>query len=151
VFLGDPPRTGESEAAFREDLDADGYVNNHTRLWSWRPDLRTAFIDFRLAFSTINDALGAAPDLEVAAAAPEPVRAAVSYGRPPVWLVTARSYRSVWNARKAGLRVPRVETTPDCQPDSRCSSRTRNQTSMSIRRVRRAIANAWCTYFACDA
>jgi hypothetical protein len=83
VFLGDPPRTGESEAAFREDLDADGYFNNHTRLWSWRPDLRTAFIDFRLAFSTINDALGAAPDLEVAAAAPEPVRAAVSYGRPP--------------------------------------------------------------------
>jgi uncharacterized peroxidase-related enzyme len=43
----------------------------------------TAFIAFRLAFSTVNDALGAAPDQELAAAAPDAVRAAVTYGRPP--------------------------------------------------------------------
>ncbi len=43
----------------------------------------TAFVAFRLAFSTINDALGAAPDKQLADAAPHPVRAAVSYGRPP--------------------------------------------------------------------
>jgi alkylhydroperoxidase family enzyme len=42
----------------------------------------TAFVAFRLAFSTINDALGAAPDQQLAEAAPRPVRAAVSYGRP---------------------------------------------------------------------
>jgi alkylhydroperoxidase/carboxymuconolactone decarboxylase family protein YurZ len=44
----------------------------------------TAFVAFRLAFSTINDALGAAPDQQLAEAAPRAVRAAVSYGRPPL-------------------------------------------------------------------
>ena len=43
----------------------------------------TAFIALRLAFSTINGALGAAPDRQLANAAPPPIRAAVSYGRPP--------------------------------------------------------------------
>jgi alkylhydroperoxidase/carboxymuconolactone decarboxylase family protein YurZ len=43
----------------------------------------TALIAFRLAFSTINDALGAAPDRQLADAAPDPIRAAVSYGRAP--------------------------------------------------------------------
>jgi alkylhydroperoxidase family enzyme len=43
----------------------------------------TAYVALRLAFSTINGALGAAPDGELAAAAPEPIRAAVTYGRPP--------------------------------------------------------------------
>ena len=42
----------------------------------------TAFIAFRVAFSTVNDALGARPDLPLAQAAPPAVRAAVSYGRP---------------------------------------------------------------------
>ena len=43
----------------------------------------TAHIAFRLAFSTVNDALGAAPDAQVAEAAPEAVRQAVTFGRPP--------------------------------------------------------------------
>lgn len=42
----------------------------------------TAFIAFRLAFSTVNDALGLQPDAYLAAALPEAVRAAVDYGRP---------------------------------------------------------------------
>ena len=42
----------------------------------------TAFIGFRLAFSTINAALGACPDWQVAAAAPPEVQHAVAYGRP---------------------------------------------------------------------
>ena len=41
----------------------------------------TVFVAFRLAFSTVNDALGARPDWELAAAAPAAVRDAVSYGR----------------------------------------------------------------------
>jgi uncharacterized peroxidase-related enzyme len=41
----------------------------------------TAFVGFRLAFSTVNDALGAAPDKQLADAAPERVRSAVTYGR----------------------------------------------------------------------
>jgi uncharacterized peroxidase-related enzyme len=43
----------------------------------------TVFIAFRLAFSTVNDALGIAPDWQVAAAAPPQVRASVDYGREP--------------------------------------------------------------------
>jgi uncharacterized peroxidase-related enzyme len=42
----------------------------------------TTFIAFRLAFSSVNDALGVQPDWEVAAAAPAEVRAAVDFGRP---------------------------------------------------------------------
>ena len=38
----------------------------------------TAFVAFRLAFSTVNDALGAQPDWQLVAAAPQRVRAAVS-------------------------------------------------------------------------
>jgi uncharacterized protein YciW len=42
----------------------------------------TAFVALRIAFSTVNDALGARPDRELVDAAPEAVRAAVTYGRP---------------------------------------------------------------------
>ena len=42
----------------------------------------TLFISFRLAFSTVNDALGAAPDPELAAKTPLQVKRAVNYGRP---------------------------------------------------------------------
>lgn len=41
----------------------------------------TVFIAFRLAFSTVNDALGALPDRQLAEDAPPAVRAAVGYGR----------------------------------------------------------------------
>ena len=42
----------------------------------------TVFIAFRLAFSTVNDALGARPDWQLAGDVPREVRAAVTYGRP---------------------------------------------------------------------
>jgi uncharacterized peroxidase-related enzyme len=42
----------------------------------------TALAAFRLAFSTVNDALGVAPDTQIACAAPAPVRRAVRFGRP---------------------------------------------------------------------
>ena len=41
----------------------------------------TAFVAFRLAFSTVNDALGALPDRELGMAAPHQVRDAVTFGR----------------------------------------------------------------------
>ncbi len=191
MFLEDPPVSVEARAAYDADCQEDGYVANHTRLWSWRPDLReafmalrfsvmkssvledrdwavlvtstaselndsycsfawgarlaglsdgetaaqvvsggsapglseretalaawarqvvrdpngtsdqdverlravglddreifeaTAFVAFRLAFSTVNDALGAAPDKQLVDETPEQVRAAVTYGRAP--------------------------------------------------------------------
>jgi uncharacterized peroxidase-related enzyme len=42
----------------------------------------TAFVALRLAFSTINDSLGAQPDAELAQSLPREVREAVTYGRP---------------------------------------------------------------------
>jgi len=43
----------------------------------------TVFVALRLAFSTVNDALGVLPDAALADAAPPAVRTAVSYGRQP--------------------------------------------------------------------
>jgi uncharacterized peroxidase-related enzyme len=43
----------------------------------------TAFVALRLAFSTINDALGAQPDAQLAESLPAEVRGAVTFGRPP--------------------------------------------------------------------
>jgi uncharacterized peroxidase-related enzyme len=191
VFLEDPPPSKEVESEFAADREEDGYVNNLTRLWAWRPGLfdglralrtglmdssaltdrdwavlttatvsqsndsycalawgarltelsdaetaaqvlsglpasalseresalaewarkvvrdpnattsddvarlrevglgdreifeATAYIAFRIALATVNDALGAAPDKQLADAAPEPVRRAVTYGRAP--------------------------------------------------------------------
>jgi alkylhydroperoxidase family enzyme len=42
----------------------------------------TVYVAGRLAFSTVNDALGAHPDYELAAGVPREVRDAVHYGRP---------------------------------------------------------------------
>jgi alkylhydroperoxidase family enzyme len=42
----------------------------------------TSFVALRLAFSTINDALGAQPDAPLAQSLPPQVRDAVTYGRP---------------------------------------------------------------------
>jgi uncharacterized peroxidase-related enzyme len=43
----------------------------------------TVFVAFRLAFSTVNDALGIAPDWQLVEAAPPQVRDSVDYGRQP--------------------------------------------------------------------
>ena len=42
----------------------------------------TLFVALRLAFSTVNDALGAPPDAELVGRAPAAVRTAVDFGRP---------------------------------------------------------------------
>jgi alkylhydroperoxidase family enzyme len=42
----------------------------------------TVFVAMRLAFSTVNDALGALPDVELGAEVAEEVKTAVTFGRP---------------------------------------------------------------------
>jgi alkylhydroperoxidase family enzyme len=42
----------------------------------------TTFVALRIAFAVVNDALGARPDYELITTVPEPVRDAVTYGRP---------------------------------------------------------------------
>ena len=190
MFLPEPPSSELTAAFYADDRESDGYVNNLTRLWCWRPDVLQGFIDLRgrlvdeaelteddiavlvtataaarsdsycalawgtrlaertddrtaatvlagsvehldarraalatwarhvvadpnaivssdverlrdvglsdraifeatayialrLAFSTVNDALGAAPDRELAERAPARVRDAITFGRPP--------------------------------------------------------------------
>ena len=41
----------------------------------------TMFVSLRLAFATVNDALGASPDRELSDDVPDAVRAAVTFGR----------------------------------------------------------------------
>ena len=104
MFLHPPADSPATVGLFQSDLDERGYVMNLSRVWAWRPEVQsgfaalrtlrtagfseraifeaTAFIGFRLAFSTINAALGARPDWQVAAAAPPEVQQAVAYGRP---------------------------------------------------------------------
>ena len=70
--------TGNPNATTRDDVDAlraAGFTEREIFE-------ATVFIGFRLAFSTINAALGARPDWQVAAAAPPEVQQAVAYGRP---------------------------------------------------------------------
>ena len=43
MFLGDPPRTDATDAAFARDRAESGYVHNYTRLWAWRPGLWDSF------------------------------------------------------------------------------------------------------------
>src|SRR5882757_2489088 len=42
-FLADPPPHSSVTAAYADDLASDGYVNNLTRVWCWRPDVMTLF------------------------------------------------------------------------------------------------------------
>ena len=42
----------------------------------------TAFVALRLAFSTVNDALGASPDAQLVESLPQEVVQQVTYGRP---------------------------------------------------------------------
>lgn len=43
AFLADPPQTPAVTAAYEDDLSSDGYVNNSTRVWCWRPDVLASF------------------------------------------------------------------------------------------------------------
>ena len=90
----DPPASTAREVALRqwaEQIVRDPNGASATQV----EDLRTAglsdreifeatvHVAFRLAFSAVNDALGARPDHELVTAAPAEIRAAVTYGRPP--------------------------------------------------------------------
>lgn len=47
MFLTDAPLTDDVRSVFDHANAEDGYVANHTRLWSWRPDLDQAFTELR--------------------------------------------------------------------------------------------------------
>lgn len=43
AFLADPPKSPAVAAAYEGDVTSDGYVNNLTRVWCWRPEVLASF------------------------------------------------------------------------------------------------------------
>jgi alkylhydroperoxidase family enzyme len=74
AVAGDPNATHDAQVAA---LRAAGYADADIFAM-------TVFVALRVAFSTVNDALGVSPDTELAAGLPGAVRRAVNFGRPPV-------------------------------------------------------------------
>ncbi|GAA4596448.1 hypothetical protein GCM10023194_68680 [Planotetraspora phitsanulokensis] len=68
----DPNATGEGDVQKLRDAGFDD-----TQIFAI-----TVFVALRVAFSTVNDALGARPDAALGANAPEAVLGAVTFGRP---------------------------------------------------------------------
>jgi hypothetical protein len=58
MFLDEPPPSDLSAQLYQEDRDSGGYVDNLTRLWSWRPDAMVAFYDAR---AVLLDGSGLSP------------------------------------------------------------------------------------------
>lgn len=54
AFLGEPPLSPEVTAAYDADLSSDGYVNNLTRVWCWRPDMLSSFQALRAGLLTTS-------------------------------------------------------------------------------------------------
>ncbi len=72
AVVGDPNATTQSDV---DDLREAGFDDREIFE-------ATTWIALRLAFSTVNDALGARPDAELVQKAPSLVREAVGFGRP---------------------------------------------------------------------
>ncbi|GAA1313791.1 hypothetical protein Psi02_64870 [Planotetraspora silvatica] len=68
----DPNHTGEADVQELRDAGFDDAMIFAI----------TVFVALRIAFSTVNDALGARPDAELGATAPQAVLGAVTFGRP---------------------------------------------------------------------
>ena len=47
AFVSDPPVDASVTAAYEDDLASDGYINNSTRVWCWRPDVLASFQTLR--------------------------------------------------------------------------------------------------------
>ena len=47
MFLNEPPSSAAGAALYNEDRDSQGYVDNLTRLWCWRPELMQQFSALR--------------------------------------------------------------------------------------------------------
>jgi len=47
AFVADPPETPAVTAAYDSDIDSNGYVDNLTRVWCWRPDVASSFTGVR--------------------------------------------------------------------------------------------------------
>ena len=69
AFVSDPPVDGSVTAAYKDDLASDGYINNSTRVWCWRPDVLASFQTLRAGLRDSSDLSGREVAAMVAATA----------------------------------------------------------------------------------
>ena len=55
AFVSDPPVDASVTAAYEDDLASDGYINNSTRVWCWRPDVLASFQTLRAGLRDGSD------------------------------------------------------------------------------------------------
>src|SRR4029453_17691812 len=55
AFVSDPPVDASVMAAYEDDLASDGYINNSTRVWCWRPDVLASFQTLRAGLTDSSD------------------------------------------------------------------------------------------------
>jgi hypothetical protein len=55
AFVSDPPVDALVTAAYQADLASDGYINNSSRVWCWRPDLLASFQTLRAELTDSSD------------------------------------------------------------------------------------------------
>jgi uncharacterized protein YciW len=55
AFVSDPPVDASVTAAYEDDLASDGYINNSTRVWCWRPDVLASFQTIRAGLTHSSD------------------------------------------------------------------------------------------------
>jgi alkylhydroperoxidase family enzyme len=69
AFVSDPPVDASVTAAYEDDLASDGYINNSTRVWCWRPDVLASFQTLRAGLRDSSDLSGREVAAMVAATA----------------------------------------------------------------------------------
>ena len=72
AFVSDPPVDVSVTAAYEDDLASDGYINNSTRVWCWRPDVLASFQTLRAGLRDSSDLSGREVAAMVAATAAAP-------------------------------------------------------------------------------
>lgn len=54
MFLNEPPRTAAGQSLQDGDRESQGYVDNLTRLWCWRPELMQQYSAFRSSLAAVT-------------------------------------------------------------------------------------------------
>jgi alkylhydroperoxidase family enzyme len=67
MFVTEPPLSEPRLALYRADIESDGYVNNLTRLWGWRPEVLDHLMGARTAL--LADSLLTSTDVNIIFAA----------------------------------------------------------------------------------
>ena len=129
AFVSDPPVDASVMAAYEDDLTSDGYINNSTRVWCWRPDVLASFQTLRAGLtdrSDLSDREVAVMVAATAAARGDPWRLRGVPGLPSS--PTRRRRRDCSKATRAACRAGRLLSRVGRA--RWCSTRTRRRKLM---------------------